>query len=260
MLQGDPGAEAKLSLTTVDRALRVLTALGEAGSEIGISAISKSLGLSKTVVHRIIVALVDQGYAYRNPETRRYAIGPQAFRIGMQFAPFDHARKASEHVLQELAVDAGSTSYLGVLSGSTVLVLGALLGNSPIRVESAKVGSVRSLYATALGKAILAGIPEARARNVLEGVELIPTAKNTITSSLALWTEIESVRLRGYAVSDEESLDGVVSVGAFIEGSEETSPMAVSVSLPAITCTDANIAEMASRVKRAAAQIAQFLH
>ncbi len=257
---GARGAQRdQAGLSTVKKSLAVLSAIASSGSEVGISELSRNLGYSKPAIHRIVYALLEEKYLYQNPATKRYSIGPEAFRIGSEFRPHKHAGSVARTCLQGLADRIGYSSYLGGLSGNTALIIDYREGNSPIRVDSARTGSARPLHATAIGKAILAALPTDDARSILASTTLSATARNTKTTVEEVMADLDRCRADGYSVSDEESLDGVISVGAFLAGTERSMPMAISVSIPALTRNSYSIRELADAVMGASREISELL-
>src|SRR5581483_9174508 len=79
-----PGARRNGGQTigSVANALRVLQAFTLDTPELGIAELARELALSKATVHAVLATLVQQGFADRNPVTRRYRLGLKAFEVG----------------------------------------------------------------------------------------------------------------------------------------------------------------------------------
>jgi DNA-binding IclR family transcriptional regulator len=70
---------------------------------------------------------------------------------------------------------------------------------------------------TALGKAALAALPPAELEERLRGVEQLPTlTARSHRRVAALLADLDEVRLRGYAIDDEETSEGIVCLGIAI--------------------------------------------
>lgn len=70
------------------------------------------------------------------------------------------------------------------------------------------------LHSTAIGKSILAHLPEEQVRALIASAGLPPRTPNTLTSPEALLAELETVRARGFAMDDEENEATIRCIGA----------------------------------------------
>jgi len=64
------------------------------------------------------------------------------------------------------------------------------------------------MHTTAIGKAILAELPESRVNEILDQWELPEMTPHTTTTREDLLAELERVKEQGYAINDQESIPG----------------------------------------------------
>lgn len=74
--------------------------------------------------------------------------------------------------------------------------------------------SKNCLHNTALGKAYLSSFPEEATPARIDRLLLEAKTEKTITTKEKLLEELEGVRSRGYAISEEEYLPGLLAIGA----------------------------------------------
>lgn len=228
---------------SVARAVRVLDALAgaEGDMELGITELSDETGLAKSVVSRLLAPLVAGGYVERNARTRRYRVGLRAFELGLTYLRHPGTGGPALVFLDELARETGHTAYLSVLDDTQCVVLAAVEGNDRLRVV-VSAGERAPVYATAMGKAILAGLEEPRREQLLAvAVEGEHNARRPgsegnwrVLPPAALRADLEATGTRGYAVTKDDGYPGVLSVGVAlpVQGGRH---MAVSIDIPAYT-------------------------
>jgi IclR family acetate operon transcriptional repressor len=119
-----------------------------------------------------------------------------------------------------------------------------------------EVGNRVALHCTGVGKALLAAVPPAQASQLIGADPLPAQTAATITDPAALHAEIALIRARGYALDEGEMEVGVRCVAVGLPGA---TPMAVSVSGPAVRMTDALVADAVSALHAAAAELGRWL-
>ena len=142
----------------------------------------------------------------------------------------------------------GETINLGKLRGVSVLSLETIESEYAFRV-SASLGVVDPLHVTSIGKAILAWLPPERRPVMSDWRQLTPA---TITDSLRFDEELALTRKRGYALDDEESMQGGRCIGVpILQGGRPVAGL--SVSGPVARITRDRIKGIASDLREAAA-------
>ena len=187
----------------------------DARSDLGVTEIATRLGLAKSVVHRLVTALTKAGYLTQTPNTRRYALGPRATRLGQVALGQMDIRARARPILRELAAQTGETATLSTLAGDERVYAEQVESTQPVR-QSVQIGSAAPLYLGASSKAILAFLPERRSEDILaraakSGVALADGARLDVK---ALRAELGVIRRRGFATSHGERIVGAASTAA----------------------------------------------
>jgi IclR family acetate operon transcriptional repressor len=120
---------------------------------------------------------------------------------------------------------------------------------------SSRVGTRRSLHVTALGKALAAFLPAEPRENILSTITFQQATPRTIMNLVQFRQELEKIRRQGYAVDDEEAVQGARCVSAPILNADREPIAAVSVSGPVTRVSPNQVAALAGAVTSAARAI-----
>lgn len=220
---------------SVARALTVLNLLSSSGVPLGVREIARQMQVAPSIAQRLVRTLTNAGYLEQTGEASRYTIGYRAFQVGNAFLGQNSLHSAVMPELYALA-DQHINGFLGVLRDRAVVYLATVQSNGPIALTH-RPGSQTYLHSTALGKAILAEMPDMQVRNLLQEASLPRLTDQTKVSIPQLLTELYEVRARGYATNDEENRYGVYSAGAIVRDSENRAIGALSGGVPSLGLT-----------------------
>lgn len=243
---------------SVRKALQVLQELASSESGLGIAEIARRLKLHKSVVFRLVHTLEEAGFAERSSDNRRFQIGRMAFVVGNRHPRQHPIIMTAVEQLRRLIPE--HTGYVGLLEGTGVVILASNEGTGPLRA-SPYMGQRRPLHSTALGKAVLASLPEAKAEAILREISLPAITPATITDLQALRAQLVEIRTRGYAEARQEARLGVDSIGAAVPSAADGSaPVGISVSFPSGMLDAAERASIVRRVLDAARTISELIN
>ena len=255
----DPGAEIESLAPAVTRAAAILDLLAENGSvAAGPSELARRLGLPKSSIANICGALADAGLA------RRVGTG---FTLGRKLAELGGAYLTSVDLVQEfyeacaeLPTGSEETVQLAVLDDTEMTYLARHDGKQPVRLTS-QIGRRLPASVTATGKAALASIDEAEIRRRFHGRELPTLTSRSLATVDALVTELAAVRERGYAMDDEETVEGVVCFGIAIPGRRPgEGPYAASITLLKVRATAERVPALVDDLRLLARRMSDPLH
>jgi IclR family transcriptional regulator, acetate operon repressor len=180
------------------KSLVVLRALARAGGAVQLAELARDCGVSKTSAHRVLAGLRELDWV-RVHEGGRYSLGPQAYAFAAMVSPGTSAEQA----LAVLRDTVGHTVHAGVLLDDHVVYTHKLDGRDQFVMRS-RVGATAPLHCTAMGKALLAHLPDDRVSAVV-AAGLPRRTAGTLTEPQAVRAELREIRERGYAVDDEEN-------------------------------------------------------
>ncbi|WP_438943995.1 IclR family transcriptional regulator [Nocardia blacklockiae] len=190
---------------SVDRAFELLELVADAGGEATLSHLAEASGLPQPTIHRLLRTLSAGGYIRQQP-SRRYSLGPRLIRLG-ETASRVLGASAGPH-LTRLRDRTGETSNMAVLDGDQVVYVAQVPSPHAMRMFT-EVGQRVDLHCTAVGKAVLAALPPDESDRILSRISMSPRTPHTLTDPAVLRTEIDRVRIQGYAQDDGEQEIGV---------------------------------------------------
>ncbi|WP_324715865.1 IclR family transcriptional regulator [Carboxydochorda subterranea] len=240
----------------MERAFQLLDAL--ARSDAGVSELARTTGLHKATVHRLLRTLRELGLVEVGPDGTRYRLGLRLLELGGRVLARLDLRDVARPYLMELRDRTRLTVHMAILNGTEVVYIEKLDSPANLRMASF-VGTRNPAYCTALGKAILAALPEGELESVLAMTRLLPRTPNTITSRGALREELAAARARGYAIDNVENEEGIRCVGAPVYGHTGRVVASISVSGPIFSVTMEGIDELGQLVGDTAQQISRAL-
>jgi IclR family KDG regulon transcriptional repressor len=218
----------RAQLASVRNAARVLRAFSRAGQELGITELSRQLGLGKSTVHRLVTTLTAERLLERGSTPGRYRLGLVLYELGANVTEHVDLHQAALPVLTTLRHETGEMVHVAVLDGLEVVYVERLESHNLLPIFR-QVGHRLPAHWTSSGKILLAALPDDELTRRLAGWEPRSMTPWTITDKNRLLTELALVAKRGWAQNNEEGHLGIVSVGAPIRGRDGKVMAAVSV-------------------------------
>lgn len=219
----------KYLVEAVARAFDILEAFRDS-EELTLTEISRRVGLNTSRVFRLLHTLVECGYVERSHDGARYSLGVKLFERAACVRR--DLRQISLPFMHQLLEKFNETVNLGILKNGEILYIEMLESSQPFRMAAA-VGSRSPVHSTALGKAIVAYLPESDLRDLIAPKRLLKLTERTIVDPEKLKRELQSVRWRGYAIDNEETEPGAACIGAPVFDSSAKPIAAISLSGPA---------------------------
>jgi DNA-binding IclR family transcriptional regulator len=241
----------------VHKALQVLSYLGQQRRELSLKEVAHGVGFPQTTTYKYLCTLQSSGFVARDPSTDLYRLGVRLWELGQLVNGDLQIRKVALPLMQTLRDRYNETVNLGVLDGKEVVYVEMVESRLSLRMH-AQLGGKDPVYSTALGKAIIAFLPEDEWENHLPK-QLKARTPHTLTTLSALRQDLRTTRLRGYSVDRAENEEGARCIGAPIFDSYNTPVAAVSLSAPAMRLDDALTNEAARDVKQTAFAISRLL-
>jgi DNA-binding IclR family transcriptional regulator len=214
----------------VDRAIRILKALGEHPGRLGLSDLADRVGLAKTTVHGLLRTLQEHGLVEQHLDTDKYQLGPQLLQLGNSYLDLNELRSRSLAWSELLSTRVGEAVRVGVPHADGVLVVHHVF-RPDTSLQLLEVGALLPLHATALGKAVLAYADDDYVADIVTS-PLPKLTGHTHVGAAAIRRELSSVREVGYAVEREEALLGEAGIAAPIFDRRRETIGAVGVAGP----------------------------
>lgn len=199
------GQPATRQIDSVQRAIAVLDAFAEAGTELGTNEIARRTGINVSSISRLLSTLTGAGLVQYLPASGRYRLGIRILQLASAARESLDVRTLARPYLEELTEITAETSTLSIPGEHDVMTLDFVQSRLSVR-SVAHIGRNSVPHATATGKIFLA------CGGTLRDEALVAFTGRTIVDRRALDAEIERTRERGWAQAigeREEDLNGV---------------------------------------------------
>lgn len=211
----------------------------------------------KTSLYRVILTLEHHGYLNKT-NNQEYEVGERVLSLSTNFLLDNNLKKAAQNPMQQLFLEHKDTVNLGILSGSEVVYIDIVESNFSLKMTDS-IGSRSPAHATGLGKAILSHIDESALNDLLNNAEFFRYTTKTLLDRESLLKELNITKERGYALDDEEVVEGARCIAAPIFDFNKRVLGAISISGPIQRFSRSSIEEIARNVMSAAEEISRSL-
>lgn len=212
--------------STIQRAIDVLNIFKE-HEKLSFTEIRQLLGFNKSTLFRVLSTLCDNKYL-RKDEGGRYELGLNIFILGNRISGEYQLKKVAAPFMRELSQRLDLTAHLGILDGTSVIIVEKTEPHRSITMISRIGGSVPA-HCTGQGKTLLAYAPRETVENLISAHGLERYTPYTITTAHGLFEELEAIRRRDYAIDDSEHEKHIRCVAVPILDEEEQIAAALSV-------------------------------
>lgn len=243
--------------SAIDRALDLLSIVVHARKPLTLAEIAAEAELPKPTAHRILRILVARNLL-RQSHDRSYRLGSEMYALsGETLAQLDFAREARPALewLHDVTPDA---IHFAALTGGALVCVDKIEGRRPYRMAST-VGATMGMHCTAIGKLVLAFLPEESAEPHLTTDQMTARTPSTITSHRQMKRELAEIRRRGFAIDDEENEENIRCVGAPVFTASGGVVGGVSVAAPTFNLSLDQALALAPSVVTAACRVSSAL-
>ncbi len=248
---------------SLERGLAILSSFRSGRPLLGVSELSREIGLSRSTTHRYISTLAVLGYLQQDGPTRKYRLGPKVLDLGFSAINSMDLRDLAAPHLQALSDETGYTVNMAVLDGPDIVYIercrSARHGQREIDLNL-HIGSRLPAYCTSMGKVLLAHLPPEELRAAIRQVKFAQRGPNTLTGRASLLAELESVRVQELAVNNEELAYGLRSIAVPIRS--QTGDVVAAINL-AVHRSMISLADLLTKLspalKRTASEISDSI-
>ena len=198
---------------SIRRVVRILNALArEPEGGFRLSEISRATGLHKATAHRMLAALMDEGFVEQVADQQRYRLGIELFVLGSAVNVRFEIKSLARPSLARVCHATQDTAYLSIRRGFDAVCIDRLEGDYPIKTLTLNIGSVRPLGVGAGSMALLAFLPDREIEEVIaeNASRLANYPKLTPETILRI---VRETRERQFSLNDGGVIDGMSAVG-----------------------------------------------
>ncbi len=213
------------------RTVQVLQELAVSAAGVPLAGLAERLQLPKTSLFRLLRSLESGGYV--TSVNGVHQIGPEALKLGMAIMQNREFPNSARTAIEWLAEKSSETIILGTLdeTETNVVYTDVIDATNPLRFII-KMGTIKPLYTSASGLAILAYMNPAELQRYLAEVKFVRHAPGTISSVTMLKRKIREIRGSGVAVSIDGMFEGVFSIASPVVNAKGIVRAGLSISAP----------------------------
>lgn len=201
-------------IQSIDRALNILELLANSEKPLGVIEISQALGLKISTTHNILRTLMHRGYVEQDGERGKYQDGYKTIVLANKILGKLDLKKIAEPYIDALIKEFNETVFLGILRDGQIINLIVKSGNRPIIANPQPQKSGSRLHSTAMGKVLIAFLPEEEIDRLLDTQRLTSFTEHTLIKKEDIKAHLKEVREKGVAFNRGEETDGVYGVAA----------------------------------------------
>lgn len=220
---------------TLARGLHVLSHVASARRPIGVTELAERTRLDKATTYRLARKLGELGYLKRD-EVGKFTLSLHVLDLGFAYLASLDLRTQALPEMRQLHDEYDGSITLSVLDGTDVVYVERI---SPKGLQASMpvgVGARLPVYCTAMGKAMLANMPEDRLSELLDRITYVKWTERTIGTRAEFEDDLRRTRERGFAVTDQEMIDGLRAVASPIFDHHGEVIAGLSVALPVQAC------------------------
>ena len=217
-------------IQSVNRAFAIMELFNDRRPALSVSEIAELTGLNRSTCYRFCQTLKSIGYL-EEVDRRRFRPGLKAVSLSRAALSSRELPELALPYLRELQKSVNEAVNMSLLDGTEIVYVARILSDHLITLRL-YVGSRLPAYATSMGRAILAFLPEKEADAVLDKSDLRPVTQHTITDRRRLKAELQRIKARGYSINDQEMAVGLRGVAAPILSANDRPVAAINLSIP----------------------------
>jgi DNA-binding IclR family transcriptional regulator len=240
------------------KGLAVLETLAGSPRPLSAAQLSKQLKYPRPTLYRILDTLLLSDFVTREEDGTSYRLSFKVLDLGHQLLERADLLGAARPVLKRLEAQFRETVHLAVHQDGRMVYLDKCQGSGPFCTHS-RPGSSVPMHCTALGKAVLAFLPAAKAHAIMRTRGMPRYTARTTVSGAAMDRELSTIRRLGYAIDDVEFEPEVRCVSAPIRDHRGQPIAAISVSAPASRMSLSRARSVGAAVRHAVTEVSQAM-
>ncbi len=255
MSEYDTPQTRKPEIKSVTKALLILEYLTQ-HNDSPLIEISRKLSIEKSTVYRLLQTMKEKKVIHQDPYTGRYSLGIKTIEFAGSMLNSMGLPKVSRKVMIDLHNKYKEAVNLAIVDDIYIMYIEKLESVGPLRI-GLTVGSKHPIYCSGLGKAILAFSPEAHA--LLKNIEFFRYTDKTITNREELEAQLADIRTKGYALDDEEYVNGIRCVAVPIWNHTGNVSASLSIAAPTVRLDDETVISVVEDLMKGTKEISSNL-
>ena len=243
-------------IRSVERAISILFLVAQSDRRMGLSEISRTVGLDKATSLRLLSTLAAAKLVQQDAITRRYMPGANISRLYSSWR--SDLRHISRPHLEPLLRQVQESVCLVCPRGTERITVEAIATSHEFCVIPA-INSAVPIYAGASGQVLMAYMSESKRERIINISNLRPVVPTSAIDRKSYLEKLEDVRAKGFAFSIGDVTPGGSAISAPVFDSDKNIVATVAVCGPQTRLKEKELIEMAPHVIKTASDISQEL-
>lgn len=241
---------------SLQKGMAVIAVLAANPAGVSMTEVADATDLTRAGARRMLLTLQAEGYV--ELDGRRFRLTPKLLTLVRLWLQGTTLWTYAEAPMQALATELQEACSAAVLSGHDIVYVARVPGRRIMSV-GLHVGARLPAWCTALGRVLLADLPEEALAAFLDAVPADPLTPRTITGRDALAAEIARCGRQGFSLVDEELELGLRSLAVPVHDRSGRVVAAVNVSTQSSRFTPADMeTDLLPALRKAARQIEDY--
>lgn len=249
-----PEVDRRLFVGGVDKGLQVLRAFYDRPMPLSLTDIAAVTGMGRSAAQRFLYTLKALGYLRQNPSTKRYTLSAKVLDFGFAYLRNDSLVEKAFTYLLDASKRTDETVNLTELDGTEVIYVSRFPSRKVISVDII-LGARLPVYCTAPGRAMLSQMAPPEAEAIIARSDLVARTAFTEVAPARIMKRVEEARRLGYALSNQESYVGDISVASPVRDHAGRVLAAVNIAVPhprwSLTAVERELAPVVIETARA---------
>lgn len=196
-------------IRSLAKGFAVIKAFGPDHPKLTLTEVARATGLTRAGARRVLLTLKSLDYV--TGDDRYFRLQPRVLELGYSYLASQPWWRVAQTVVKRMADEIDNPVAAGVIDADSAIYLAHA---RPQRFEAfvRSVGTRIPIGASAMGRALLAHLPDAEREARLTGLSLVRLTKSTIVDRERLRQVLARILRTGYALVDQELEVGLRSL------------------------------------------------
>lgn len=216
---------------SVEKAMNVLRAFDGVRKQLSLTQIAERSGMTVSAAQRFTSTLTALGYLNKSPQNKKFELAPRILDFTYRYLSGNELLARATPVLQQLTQETGEVCSMTVLDDTEIVFVARIISRNILNYANLVVGARLPAYCTSSGRAMLATLPEKQLDDVLERSVLEKHTPHTLVDVASIKSELQKIRVSGFALIEDQYYLGDVSIGAAVLDAEGHAVGGISIAL-----------------------------
>ena len=250
------GTTSSAGAGSLEKSLNVLEMVISSSPAPSAAQITDALQLARPTTNRVISNLVKLDFLKRETRYRQLVPGDRLLQLAMKVIEMATQQGPAHEILRELSSVTQETCNVGTIAGGRIRYLDRVESDWPLSLRLTP-GSEVPMHCTAIGKLLLASMPDAQRDKFIRTLSLVAHTEHTITDRKALQERLTMIAGQGFSLDRQEHLPGVLGIAVPIPNGETSPVLALGMAVPTARATPESLKEQLPLLREYAQRLAE---